>query len=114
MGGCAEHASSQEPEFIMFSKHKFRWVDLLVAFRQIRTTLCLAFQRHLAATFRASHFPPHGRKADCVILGAAGASVISLMKTSKATGLNQAIPIYILLLIIPCFLPTALTAPKVS
>jgi branched-chain amino acid transport system substrate-binding protein len=34
-------------------------------------------------------------KPDCVILGAAGASIIGFLKASKATGMNQAVPLYV-------------------
>jgi branched-chain amino acid transport system substrate-binding protein len=34
-------------------------------------------------------------KPDCVILGAAGASIIGFLKAAKATGMNQAVPLYV-------------------
>jgi branched-chain amino acid transport system substrate-binding protein len=34
-------------------------------------------------------------KPDCVILGAAGASIIGFMKAAKATGMNKTIPMYL-------------------
>jgi len=34
-------------------------------------------------------------KPDCVIMGAAGASIISFMKASKVTGMNKAVPYYL-------------------
>jgi branched-chain amino acid transport system substrate-binding protein len=34
-------------------------------------------------------------KPDCVILGAAGASIIGFLKAAKASGLNQAAPLYV-------------------